>query len=137
MDLLTHVVVGALTGAAVGEPIAGAAIAAAPDLVLGITRKAAPTLAYRSTHSAFGMLVATAIAWACGGWFLADLVFICWCSHLFLDVFTHGRVWGTQLLFPFSNRTFTFGEEWEWFNDTWFFGLWLALFWCSAIWIFT
>ncbi len=53
-------------------------------------------------------------------------------SHLVLDLPTHGVHWSPQLLYPFLREPLVWGEEWEWFNESWWFGLSLTIIWSSV-----
>jgi hypothetical protein len=132
MDLLTHAVVGAVTGVGFGHPVAGAVIAAAPDFVLGIRRKSRPSKFYNITHSLAFLILCSVIAELIGGW--GALVGVSLASHLFLDMPTHGSIWAPPLLYPFSNHRFTYGEEWEFFNFHWWAGLYCSFLWCTTVW---
>lgn len=128
MDLVTHALTGASTGAVFGRPILGAVLGVLPDLVLPLRRLPAPPLRYAFTHSLLFLLIATAI----GVYFeLGLLVFFALGSHLVLDVPTHGPTWAPRLLFPTPHR-FSGGEEWEFFNDAWHRGFALTLIWISV-----
>lgn len=133
MDLATHFVVGVATGAQFGHPFLGGCIAAAPDLVLGITRRKAPTTAYNVTHSLAGMLAAAGAAGALWGWQACGLVYWCLLSHLVLDAPTHGEQWAPPLLYPYSDARFSFGQEWEFFNLPWLCGLWVSFLWIILV----
>lgn len=121
MDLLTHAVVGAAAGATVGQPFAGLVAGVAPDIVLGIRRRASPNTAYKLTHS---LTVCVLLALPMGLLFGAWGVLLGWFSHIFLDTFTHGDQWAPRPIYPLSDFHFKLGvEEWEFFNTTWFLGL--------------
>lgn len=131
MDIITHAIVGAVTGSTLGYPVTGAFAGIAPDLVMGWRRREVPPAAYNLSHSALFTLGATAIQWAIYGETIAAVTFLALVSHLFLDFFTHGVSWGSPLLYPFSHYRFSpLGEEWEFFNDVWWLGLFLAVSWC-------
>ena len=133
MDIVTHAVVGASTGALFGRPVLGALVAAAPDLVLGLQRKVKPTRAYNYTHSALFALACTLAAALLGSWPLGALVGLCLLSHLVLDVPTHGRVWAPPLLYPYSVKRYSmFLYEWEFFNVAWAVGLGVSIVWIIA-----
>lgn len=134
MDIVSHALAGAATGSLWGRPFLGAAVAAAPDLVLGLRRRASPTLAYNLTHTLLFPWVASGIAVQIGGRPLGWLVLWCLLSHLVLDVPTHGKEWAPTLLWPFSSRRFSLGSEWEFFNASWSRGLDITIAWC-AIWL--
>jgi biotin transporter BioY len=128
MDIVSHAFAGAAAGYAFGHPVVGALVGVAPDLVLGVKRRAEPNTLYRFTHSLVFVLLA-----ACAAGFvsltLAAAVALAACSHLVLDVPTHGRLWSPRLLFPFSNASRTAGVEWEWFNRAWWLGMLITIFW--------
>ena len=134
MDVVTHGLVGAATGFYFGHPVAGAAIAVAPDLVLGITRRKLPSQAYNATHSALVLTLAAAFAIGVAPDPLGWLVLWCWLSHLTLDVPTHGTQWAPPLLYPLHQKRFSAGSEWEFFNRTWQRGALLSILW-SVAWI--
>lgn len=128
MDVITHAAVGAATGAVFGYPVAGAVAGVLPDVVLGIRRRAAPNLAYNLTHSVFfATLVAVVLVLVDRG--LAGAVCAALVSHITLDLPTHGRTWAPTLFYPFTRKRFSYGNEWEWFSQDWWHGLWLALLW--------
>lgn len=133
MDVVSHAIAGAATGLYWGRPGLGAAVAALPDLVLGIRRRASPSLAYNLTHTLAFSLLAGAVVQVLYpplGW----LVFWCLVSHLALDVPTHGKEWAPTLLWPFSYRRYSLGTEWEFFNTSWSNGLDLTIIW-SILWL--
>jgi membrane-bound metal-dependent hydrolase YbcI (DUF457 family) len=126
MDIVTHAIVGAVTGWPAGHPVAGALVAITPDLTLGLKRHHLPPVSYVLLHSWVGLLAALVVAVA----FKADWVFGCYLSHVILDVLTHGKEWTPRLMYP-RDSLFHF-EEWEFFNDTWKFGLGAAGAWCAG-----
>lgn len=131
MDIFTHAAVGAATGAVFGYPITGAVLACVPDIVLGVKRLEAPTRAYDWTHSLSYVALS---ALTCGLFFgqrVAWCVFFVLLSHLVLDAKTHGSTWAPPLLYPFSDVRFSLGDEWEWFNLSWWDGWLLAFQWIS------
>jgi hypothetical protein len=136
VDILTHAAVGAATGFAFGHPVVGALVAVAPDVVLGIRRRDRPTRLYNITHSLvflFGSTLLFALSDVHGEW--TALVYWCLFSHIVLDIPTHGPVWAPPLLYPFSEERFDlWGDEWEFGNQSWRFGLGLAVVW-SALFI--
>jgi membrane-bound metal-dependent hydrolase YbcI (DUF457 family) len=130
MDLFSHAIAGAAMGAAFGRPLVGAVCACLPDMVLGLKRVASPTAAYTVTHSLVFCLIAATV----GVWVgLGPVVGLAVLSHLLLDLPTHGKAWAPALLYPFSERRFSFGGEWEFFNRYWFIGLIMTVEW-SALW---
>jgi membrane-bound metal-dependent hydrolase YbcI (DUF457 family) len=138
MDIFTHALVGAATGAAFDRPVAGALYAVMPDLVLGsLKRRRLPTPAYNVSHSLAALLAVTVAAYLYpapfGGARIAACAFFCYLSHLILDAATHGPQWAPMLLWPVRIR-FSGGDEWEWFNTSWFKGFALSLLW-SILWL--
>lgn len=136
MDVFTHAAIGAATGAAFGHPVLGAVVAMLPDLGYYIhanflQRLHWPPKLYDFGHSLLFTLLASLLAWALFSGGVAAVVALALLSHLWLDLPTHGRVWGVRLFYPLTWR-FKWGVEWEFFNRSWFFGLawgfvWLAL----------
>ena len=131
MDFVSHALAGAATGYAFGHPVAGAVLGVLPDAVLGIRRRGAPNCAYNATHSLTFIVACGAIACPFG-W--GAFVMLSLSSHIILDLPTHGEKWAPVLLYPFSKKRFSFGEEWEWFSPSWWFGLGVTLAW-STLWI--
>lgn len=135
MDAVIHALVGAVTAYSLGaDPTVGAAIAVAPDLPLGIKRKVTPARAYDVTHSGAFAIATSLAALAVLGSLYAHVILACLTSHIVLDLPTHGKIWAPPLLYPLSKKRFSFGEEWEWFNRSWWQGLYLSTAWCM-IWI--
>lgn len=136
MDIVTHAIVGAITGANWGRPILGAAVAIAPDFVLGLKRHALPPLSYSMTHSP--LLMSLALFVATGALThdprLTACVIACYLSHIALDLQTHGDDWAPRLFFPFSIHRTSLGGDWEFFNRSWWLGLSTAVLW-SSIWL--
>lgn len=127
MDLVTHAVVGAVTGAQFGHPVLGACVAVMPDLVLPLKRQTSPPLRYDVMHSLFVPVVLALTL-------QEPFVFYCWFSHLFLDVFTHGEEWGATLFWPFSPMRVSVAPlDWEFFNYVWVVGLCIAAWWIICI----
>jgi hypothetical protein len=129
MDIVSHALAGAATGAAFGRPILGAFFGVLPDVVIGIKRRKLPSTAYDATHSLVGIITIGAIGTAVTGSALPIFALL---SHLILDMPTHGDKWAPPLLFPFDSMRFSCGEEWEWFNRSWCLGLLLTLCWSAA-----
>ncbi len=129
MDIFTHAAAGAATGLAFGRPLLGAVIGIAPDLVLGLRRKRTPTAAYNATHSVLFVLCATLTGVLTCSLAVGALIGFCLLSHIVLDVYTHSGTWGPPLLYPFLKVRFGCGEEWEFFNASWWFGLEVAAIW--------
>lgn len=131
MDIISHALAGAATGAYYGRPLLGAAVAVLPDLVLPLRRLKHPPARYLFTHSFTFLILASIIGAIFGvGW----LVFFALLSHILLDIATHGEHWAPALFAPFSNVRYRFNNEWEWFNEVWYFGAYLTLLW-SAAWL--
>lgn len=126
MDVFSHALAGAATGSLFGHPIAGAFIAAAPDMVLSLKRRENPSILYNITHSILGISAATYIGFLFG---VAPLVVACLISHIFLDLPTHGSKWAPPLFYPFWKVRVSMGEEWEWFNASWWVGFGITLLW--------
>lgn len=132
MDIITHAVTGAFTGMVFNRPLAGAIIAVTPDIVLGIRRRALPNFLYNVTHSAgFVLLLATGVWLVYADGSLALLVAAALASHIVLDMHTHGKDWAPPLLFPLTDYRDSFGNDWEWFNRSWWLGLITATLWSS------
>lgn len=128
MDILSHAAAGAATGALFGHPVAGALVAVAPDAVLGVRRKLFPGYAYNVTHGLpFLCVVSLAISLWSMSW--AGTVAACLLSHLALDIPTHAETWAPPLLFPFRTTRYSMGNEWEFFNESWWRGFWLTVTW--------
>lgn len=128
MDIFSHAIAGAAAGYAVGDPLSGAVAAIIPDLVLPRKRVATPPADYDLTHSLLFVLGLGVAAWVLGFGVAGLLGLI---SHLVLDVPTHGKIWAPPLFYPFSKKRYSpFGQEWEWFDDTWWFGFAVLLIWC-------
>ena len=126
MDIITHAVVGAYTGSFFGHPIAGAIAGIAADLpIMLVKRYPSPPPAYKATHS-----LAAAVIVGIAGYLLYGnaALFLAYLSHLYLDLFTHGKEWGSVLLYPYPKR-FSFMPEWEFFNSSFYLGLFLAVLW--------
>lgn len=136
MDIVTHAITGAITGAHWNRPILGAAVAVAPDLVLGVKRRALPSLAYSVTHSPLLMSVVLSVATGAltRDPALTACVIACYLSHVTLDLQTHGGAWAPRLFFPFSKRRTSLGDDWEFFNRAWWLGLLTAFLW-SLVWL--
>lgn len=129
MDILSHAAAGFAAGHAMGYPITGAIFGILPDLVLPQERVESPPKEYDMTHSLLGLfwfgllcyvLTGSAVGWVAMG------------SHILLDLPTHGKTWAPPLLYPFSRKRFSFGEEWEWFNASWWEGATITVIWILA-----
>jgi hypothetical protein len=131
VDIFSHALAGAATGLPFGHPVLGAVVAALPDAVLGLHRRAAPTTAYNLTHSLLGLWAATVVA-SLLGWEVATTVCLALLSHLALDMPTHGKQWAPPLLFPWWHHRFSAGSEWEFFNASWWYGFKITLLWIST-----
>lgn len=128
MDIVTHAVVGAATGGAFGRPFTGAFFAILPDLFLfSVKRRDTPTAAYNASHSLAGLVLVAGLA-ALYEPVLGAVAFFAYASHLWLDVPTHGKQWAPPLMWPSKHR-YSIGQEWEWFNSSWWYGLFLATIW--------
>lgn len=137
MDIINHAVAGAAVGASFNAPILGAIIAILPDVPIFGPRRKEPTEAYMFTHSFLFLFILTGAAIYIENISLGTMVFLCILSHLVLDIPTHGKTWSPALFYPDKVR-FVFGHEWEFFNDTWFYGLKINFVWCfiwGIIWI--
>lgn len=135
MDIVTHALAGAATGAAFGHPLLGAVVAVVPDSALWLRpRLALPPALYRAMHGGLVPLFVCALCLPFFGPKIATLVWWAWMSHIALDVPTHGENWSPRLFWPDERILFTEFEEWEWFNRSWWRGLALALIW-SSIWL--
>ncbi len=133
MDIVSHAVAGAAVGAAYGRPVLGAVCGVLPDLVLLTPKRLTlPPARYSATHSALFVAGAGVLGWLA---FATVVPLLAVLSHILLDLPTHGRRWGPQLLYPFSHRVYSYGTEWEWFNRSWRQGLVLTLLW-SLAWLF-
>lgn len=129
MDIVCHAIAGAAVGYAFNEPLWGAIGGIFPDIVLGIRRRALPTGLYNFTHSVIGVWVM-----GCAGCWLGDspAFLLALISHVLLDLFTHGPTWAPPLAWPYLGR-YSFGQEWEYFNNSWCTGAGLTILW-SIIW---
>lgn len=131
MDIITHAIVGAATGAVAGRPVLGMVAGVLPDLAIwfGKRRVYPPTL-YTALHCILAPLIAALISIPIFGVTGCVVVFLAWCSHIFLDVITHGFVWSPKLFWPaLPDPVFSNIQEWEWFNRSWWRGLTVALIW--------
>ncbi len=131
MDIISHAIAGASTGYYYGKPVLGAIVGVMPDLVLGVKRKFTPTRLYNFTHCLTLTVIFGYLYWFYAG---NGLVLFVLLSHLFLDIPTHGTTWAPPLLYPFKNKRFSLGDEWEWFSNSWFTGFILTVLW-SFLWI--
>lgn len=130
MDVVTHAIVGAATGLPFGMPLYGACVAVLPDVVLGVRRRNTPSGAYNATHSVLCLLVGMVVALLVSrSPAVALCTALCLFSHLALDLPTHGKKWAPPLLWPFLPERFSFGDEWEFFNQSWFVGASLSIIW--------
>lgn len=132
MDIFSHAAAGAAMGSAFGRPLTGAFFALMPDFfLLSIKRVKLPTPMYTASHS----LPFAAIIGATGALVgFGPVVFLALLSHILLDLPTHGKLWAPALFTPFSDRRYSFGEEWEFFNDSWILGFIITLTW-SFLWL--
>lgn len=129
MDVFSHAIAGACTGAVVGRPLLGAALAVLPDVAAVGPRRLHPGALYNLTHSLLFLALVPALAslWGFGG-----LAYFCIVSHLILDMPTHGDDWAPTLMWPSKFRYSIGHDEWEWFNETWWFGLLLTFLWSAS-----
>lgn len=141
MDIITHAIVGAASGAVFGHPIVGAIVAVIPDIPLGITRKHRPNIGYDMLHSpvigGLNMFNMANIFLGMSHGAPTDFSFgwaalLAWASHIFLDLFTHGPTWAPMPFAPISFRRVSLGYDWELFDSTWWNGLLLAICWVLA-----
>lgn len=128
MDIITHAAVGLATGCAFGQPVAGVVAAVIADAPIWDRRRyTKPPTGYDITHSVqfwlligiWGEITTQSLVWL-----------VAYGSHIFLDLFTHGKDWGPRLWYPDEKRYF-YNSEWEWFNPSWWIGFHLALFWIT------
>lgn len=130
MDIITHAVVGAITGATMGHPIIGAVAAVVPDSALWLGRRPArPPALYSAAHGLLAPCLFAAITMALFGPLISAVVFFSWLSHIVLDIPTHEGEWSPRLFWPDTRPVFAGYEEWEWFNEAWWFGLLIAGIW--------
>lgn len=135
MDIITHALAGAATGAAFGRPLLGAVVAVVPDSALWLRpRQARPPAAYRAAHGLLAPCLAGSVAMMLFGPAISALVFFAWLSHIVLDIPTHGADWSPRLFWPDERPVFTKFQEWEWFNRSWWLGLALTAIW-SITWL--
>ncbi len=135
MDIVTHALAGAATGAAFGRPVLGAVVAVVPDSALWLRpRLAAPPPLYRAAHGGLAPVLISTFCLMLFGPEIALVVFWAWASHIVLDIPTHGKLWSPRLFWPDETPVFEQFQEWEWFNRSWFTGLGIALIW-SAVWL--
>lgn len=131
MDLFSHALSGAAMGSFFGHPIVGAISACIPDLCLGIKRVSEPPRSYTFTHS----FLFCGLAGAIGIWLGFGVVpLIGVLSHILIDIPTHGFKFGPQLLYPFSDKRVKGFSDWEFFNRTWWAGVFILTVW-SGLWI--
>lgn len=136
MDVISHALAGAATGAAFGRPLLGAAVAVVPDSALWLRpRLARPPALYRAAHGGLAPLLISALCLPLFGPTVALVVMWAWISHIVLDIPTHGPIWSPRLFWPDERAVFTKFKEWEWFNRSWWLGLSVTFIW-SAIWLF-
>lgn len=135
MDIITHALAGAATGAAFGRPLLGAVVAVVPDSALWLRpRQPRPPAAYRAAHGLLAPCLAGSAAMMLFGPAISALVFFAWLSHIVLDIPTHGADWSPRLFWPDERPVFTKFQEWEWFNRSWWLGLALTAIW-SITWL--
>lgn len=128
MDVFSHAVAGAASGAVFGRPLLGAMFGVLPDVVLGLRRREFPNALYNLSHSMFFLLPVglVSVLLGTGAPLLAVL------SHITLDLPTHGGRWAPSLLYPLKARRYSLGAEWEWFNASWRRGFLLTLIWSAV-----
>lgn len=133
MDLVTHALVGASTGALFGHPLEGSLFGMLPDVGLASFRRLErPPSFYIFCHSPVFILLLGLIVYLVDPSFLpcASLSVF---SHIVLDIPTHGKLWAPRPFYPFSEVSFSLGGgEWEWFNGIWYRGLGVSLVWILA-----
>ena len=129
MDIFSHAIAGASVGLAFGNPWLGAAMGIAPDLVLGLRRRPLPTQLYNATHSVLSIIAVGLPIWLIFGTPIPLLALL---SHLLLDLPTHGKEWAPTLFYPLSETRYVYGEEWEWFSESWYVGLCFTIIWSAA-----
>lgn len=136
MDIFSHAVVGAATGALYGQPLLGALVAIAPDLAIAGPRKLKPTHLYKASHSLFAIFLVSCVALPFGK-DIALVAVLSYASHIFLDAITHCREWQPRFLWPSDVPLgFKGTQEWEFFNASWFLGLLVAVAYCLfCLWI--
>lgn len=129
MDIVTHVLVGAVSGAVCGLPVpVGGLIAAAPDLPLIGKRRQTPPKLYRFTHSLWFTAIVIPFYLYDTSWGNGALLALL--SHYVIDLPTHGKLWAPRLLWP-SDQILICWREWEFFNTSWFVGLAVSIIWCA------
>lgn len=130
MDILTHALTGAATGYVFGQPIVGAIAGILPDFALFFrARQASPPPAYCAAHSLLMPFVVGMVSAIFFGIEIGSAVYWAWFSHILLDIPTHSKEWAPQLFWPDKYQLFTRFEEWEWLNESWWRGLFIAALW--------
>jgi len=111
-----------------GHPIVGAVAGVMPDLVLGVRRRQRPNPAYRYTHSLLVCVVFSGFAIMLN-FDIGLAIFMGWLLHIVVDIPTHGNEWAPRPLYPFNTELmFNFPHhEWEFFNESWCWGLILSI----------
>ncbi len=134
MDIVTHALTGAATGAAFGRPLLGAVVAVVPDSALWLRpRLARPPALYRAAHTllaAWSAGIITLLLTADNG-AIAGCVLWAWLSHIVLDFFTHAGEWAVRPFYGMSNWHPKIFQEWEWLNRSWWLGLTIAIIWST------
>lgn len=130
MDIFTHAIIGAATGAQYNEPVLGAVIAIIPDLPLIGKRRQEPTELYKYCHSFLGLLTISLLLYAIIDNF--ELCLACLVSHIVLDLPTHSAKWNPRLFYPNNCHLQNF-KEWEFFNNSWFLGLGVSIIWTIVV----
>lgn len=138
MDIFTHAIVGAASGAAFGQPVAGALAGIAPDFCIWFgKRRAKPPEGYLACHSLLGVVAAaigTIVAirlFDPGNVTLFYAIMLAWVSHIALDAITHGETWAPRLLYPSPLILNVEFNEWEFFNLSWWRGAAVAAIWSA------
>ena len=126
MDIVTHAVVGAASGALFGQPLLGAAVATMPDWPLLGRRVKLPPFPYVVLHSPLVMYVVICMLPIDD--VLFSTILLSYVSHIALDIPTHSKTWQPRFI-PFKESKLDDFEEWEFFNSSWWFGLTISIFW--------
>jgi len=126
MDIVSHAIAGAATGALWGHPVAGAVAAVLPDIVIAGPRRALPSTLYRFTHSYLAFLIVSLLVLFIE-YNLAAAIALAYLSHLWLDAVTHGEQWAPRFLWPLEMVCFKNIPEWEFGNRTWWLGLLITI----------
>lgn len=126
MDIISHAVAGAATGAVFGHPLTGAVVAVLPDLPIFGKRKATPPTLYKFSHSLLAVvlvgLIGSTVGLAVG--LAAGFAYL---SHILLDSITHSETWAPKWLWPSVVNVNPPSDEWEFFNAPWWRGFEITL----------